>query len=161
MSKTKKPRYASLANRVSRMSRRSLLIVAAFVLVFVGLGSLYISNSEAAGHDCVQRTYRYAPRNYYWCVWALQGSLQAINHYNSGIAYVGSADGYYGSNTYNAVKSFQNHASLYPDGVTGPQTWRWVCVWLQSDETKAAGTWMYRVIRNDMYNDGCNLDGIY
>jgi hypothetical protein len=143
------------------MSRRSLFIVSAFVLVFVSLGSLYISNSEASGHDCVTRTYRYAPNNYYWCVWALQGSLQMINHFEPQIAYVGNADGYYGWNTYNAVRSFQAHAPLTVDGVAGPKTWQQICFWLQDEETRSVGTWRYSVVHTDMYDDGCNLDGIY
>jgi hypothetical protein len=59
MSKPKsKMKWAQL-KKPSRLSRSSLLVVSAFVLVFVGLGSFYIARSEAAGHDCVKRTYSY------------------------------------------------------------------------------------------------------
>lgn len=33
-------------------------------------------------------------------------------------------DGYFGKNTYNAVKLFQRNNGLNDDGIVGPQTWR-------------------------------------
>jgi peptidoglycan hydrolase-like protein with peptidoglycan-binding domain len=90
------------------------------------------------------------PYNYYWCVVQLQHSLSIARSLSGSVASPGYADGYFGGATLTSVKSFQRAASLYPDGVAGPQSWKWLCFWLQ--QVHASG---------QMYNDGCNLDGIY
>lgn len=52
-------------------------------------------------------------------VYAVQQML-----YSSGLGYyVGVVDGYWGPNTYDAVKRFQSMTGLYPDGIVGPATW--------------------------------------
>jgi peptidoglycan hydrolase-like protein with peptidoglycan-binding domain len=54
------------------------------------------------------------------------------NLYYNGIVYVNqglTVDGYYGPDTYSAVRSFQTDIPqpAYIDGITGPQTWWWLC----------------------------------
>lgn len=115
-----------------------MLIIGAFILLFVGMGTFYVAKSQAAviiGHDCVFRTYSYAPYKYYWCVAQLQSAL--TNEHNLHPSLVRSpngTDGYFGVNTLNSVKDFQrNMVHIYPDGVvsgtfyTAGPTWRKLC----------------------------------
>ena len=39
-----------------------------------------------------------------------------------------TVDGYYGSHTVSDVKAFQTAYALTVDGITGPQTWDWLCL---------------------------------
>lgn len=109
-----------------------MLIVGAFILVFVGLGTFYIGKSEALiGHDCMARTYSYAPYNYYWCVAQLQTALQIEHsHHGSAVPSPGTADGRFGGNTLTSLKYFEsNVVHEYPDGTVTAwgAVWRRLC----------------------------------
>ncbi len=54
----------------------------------------------------------------YWATYAAQHQLR----YDEG--YSISVDGYYGSETKNAIESFQSSAGIGVDGIVGPNTWR-------------------------------------
>lgn len=132
MSKTQRQ---STLLRMSRMSRRSMLIVAAFALVFVGLGSLYVGKSLAyTDHNCPDFSYSTANAGTYkYCVFYIQQALTNIHysHPNSVADPLGT-DGRYGSNTANSVRSLERYTHIYPDGVVtsvyyGGQVWGKLC----------------------------------
>jgi peptidoglycan hydrolase-like protein with peptidoglycan-binding domain len=158
---TKQPKKSSLVKRLQKLGRANLIIIGVFVLTFVGLGTFYVARSEAAGHDCVVRTYRYAPSNYYWCVQQAQRSLSDLSMWIP-VRSPGYADGYFGGNTLSAVKSFQSYYNtqssikLTVDGVLGRNTWTSICLKLSQNKYNN-----YNLVNNQMYNDGCSLVGFY
>jgi hypothetical protein len=137
--KSKNPKSKpSLLQKVSSMSRRNLMVLGAFILLFVGTGTFFVTRTEAyaiVGHDCVFRTYSYNPYQYKWCVAQLQSAL--TNEHNRKPSLVRSpngTDGYFGVNTRNSVEDFQrNIVHETPDGVVSGQfytagaTWQKLC----------------------------------
>jgi hypothetical protein len=113
------------------MSRSSVLIVAAFALVFVGMGTVYIGKSQAQGY-CVYHSYGYDPGTWKWCVVRIQDALQRAHNQNRAIASPNGVDGYYGGNTAWSVKTIETNVLLpreYPDGVVsaGGRVWIYLC----------------------------------
>jgi len=141
-------------SRLMRIGHTNLAILAAFMLVFVGLGAWFVNHSEAAGPPCVSRVfYYYEPGTIgSQCVKDLQQMLHNIGDYyytyngfsNSGIY---PPDGVYGSATRTQVVDFQKF-SKFPksgqDGEVGPYTWSYLC----TDDSQTGGTSVYK-------NAGC------
>lgn len=116
---------SSLPIRSLRLGRQNLAILAAFVLVFVGLGTVYISHSEAATSYCVQHQYyEYAD----WgsqCVRNIQTELKNLYWVTNGNLTV---DGDFGPDTKAAVIRFgYGTFGANNNGVVGYRTWLQLC----------------------------------
>lgn len=129
------------------LGQANLAIAAAFVLVFVSIGTWYIQRSEAAG--CLSQTFSIQNPGGYGniCVKAIQSMLdndrigsilKTCPYPDPKVSYTcnkGYYDGIFGSKTAADVRIFQlysPHASGYPrlkqDGVVGLSTWTQLCL---------------------------------
>jgi peptidoglycan hydrolase-like protein with peptidoglycan-binding domain len=117
-----------------RIGHANLAIVAAFVLVFVGLGTWFVSRSQASS-ICVYQTYSQGSSG--TCVKAIQsivdgsrvGVILKTCPYG-GLSYTcsgGYYDGIFGPKTTYGVKRFQYYFGLRQDGIVGPATWAKLC----------------------------------
>lgn len=129
MPTAKKSKYSNLANRVSRMNRRSLLIVAAFVLVFVSFGTWYVQRSLAYGYygyPCASfKIYHYS--NLTSCVKPIQFVLQRAGAGSTCPS--GYCDGVDGPVTQAAIVRFGNWHGIQNNGEVGSRTWYWLCAY--------------------------------
>ncbi|HSW80184.1 MAG TPA: hypothetical protein VLG47_05400 [Candidatus Saccharimonadales bacterium] len=166
-------RSRSSSSRFGRFGNRSAVIVLLlFVIIFGGLGTWYVVKSKAIsvavnGHDCIFRSYSYAPYDKRFCVVQLQNALQVDHAFRSGISDPGNPDGYFGRATLASVKSFQSsQLHEYPDGVVsgsfagyygspGP-TWRRLCNDMDSlGYLTSSDYWLTRA-GYAYYGMGCN-----
>jgi zinc D-Ala-D-Ala carboxypeptidase len=103
-------------------------------------GAAIIAPSASAATGCVTRTFGES-NTYQQCVRDEQVMLNDLRY-----AHVGgpnqllTVDGYYGAHTFSDVKSFQTVYSLRVDGITGPQTWRELCL-IDSDNDFVGAYW--------------------
>ena len=135
----------TMVGKFSRLGHKNLAIMAAFVLVFVTVGGLFVYHSEASTWYCAQHIYyQYEPGTYGgYCVKNIQYQLDL--QMSAGL----SVDGIYGPNTSYAVRSFNRNYvghNLYVDNSTQvtASTWSALCSWSYNN---------YRSLYN---NDGCS-----
>ena len=117
-----------LPKLVHRLGRRNLAVVAAFVLVFAGVGAFYVQRSQAdtgAGYCVFYKLYEYRSGFYgSHCVKDVQFALNRLS-INSGYP-----DGIFGPQTRAAVLQFGNLAGIPGgnSGQVGVRTWKAFCV---------------------------------
>ena len=160
----RKAKTKSSAALLRHVRRKHLLIIGAFVLVFVGFGSTFVYRSEAA--SCIAVTLRQGSSG--WCVSVLQDSLQMMsNHYGGeNVAWPGRADGLFGYNTYQSVRTFQSTTRIPVTGIVyayqgGGTTWPELCSDLHYiHNIFVQGGSKYQYQRNEAYTDyqwlGCS-----
>jgi hypothetical protein len=137
MPKSKAKRGSMLTSKIAGMSRRSMLIVGAFVLVFAGFGSWYVQRSLAYGvygQPCVA-FHLYKWSNLTSCVKPLQYVLQQ-RHY--GTCPTGYCDGVYGPITASAVSRFGSIYGISNNGEVGKWTWIRLCDYARGATPNAA-----------------------
>ena len=114
---------------IASFGKQQWVIVACFVVLFGGIGTYFITKSNAYTCD---NTVLYRGMSGY-CVSVAQ---KRLNYYNCDDIRV---DGIFGYNTYNATRNFQAYYSLSNtqverlsiDGIIGPNTWYalWTAPW--------------------------------
>jgi peptidoglycan hydrolase-like protein with peptidoglycan-binding domain len=92
--------------------------------VLVSAVAVFAPKTSAAT-PCVQRTFRTG--SYSACVGYIQNLYNANNQF-VGDPYRLVADNSYGPKTTSAIRSFQANTGLAIDGITGPNTWRKLCL---------------------------------
>lgn len=136
------------------------LVAAAFAIVFVAVGTIHIISSQAANNPslCVNNTYSIQLQpEYVTCVahlqyvlnnWATASYEYKVNPklYPKPLA----LDGSYGPATQNAVRAFQSWVKISSDGVTGDNTWYWLCdsaayMSFKYDDVGCVAKWSYRM----------------
>jgi len=133
---------------ISRISRTNAIIVAAFVLLFGGVGTYHVENSHADAPTgyCVYYKLYYYRSGFYGsqCVKDVQFALQRLGYFS------GNIDGIYGPQTEAAVLYFGNVARIPHgnSGQVGVRTWNALCV----------RSYRYPSVANNM---GCNKPDQY
>jgi hypothetical protein len=134
MAKSKSQKGSMLTTKLAGMSRRSLLVVGAFVLVFAGFGTWYVQRSLASGTPCVAY-HLYRGSNLTWCVKPLQYVLQ---HHGYGTCPSGYCDGIDGPVTQSAIIRFGDIYQLNNNGEVGKWTWQYLCRYARAATPTAA-----------------------
>jgi hypothetical protein len=108
---------------VHRLGRGKLAVVFAFMLLFAGVGTYYITNAHAAtvnGSPCV-----------YWKFTEYRFSGQCVKDIQFGLnragIYAGNIDGIFGPQTRAAVLSFGYEYGYNNNGEVGVRTWNSLC----------------------------------
>ncbi|HET6192715.1 MAG TPA: peptidoglycan-binding protein [Trebonia sp.] len=134
----RKPRQRSTVTSATHRGRGLRHITARHVgMIVVALataltGVAIIAPRASAATACVYRTFEKS-NTYQQCVRDEQVLLNDLYyHHVLGPDRILTVDGYYGSNTFDDVWSFQKETFGYltVDGITGPHTWQYLC---QSD----------------------------
>jgi putative peptidoglycan binding protein len=135
----KKATQKKFSQRLLNMGHANLAIVAAFMLVFVGLGAWFVNRSEAAS-GCVSQSLSQGATG--TCVQTIESMLDHMHNYY-GFAYwlksgcpssqptcsYGYYDGIFGPKTKADVVRYQyKHAISGGNGVVGSRTWYWLCL---------------------------------
>ena len=120
-----KTKTSSLQSHIRRISNNKLILLAAFVLVFVGFGSWVVYRTEAA--NCTYSYLSAAAGSRGWCVTVLQDSL-GIAHQLYGNVPAPAKDGIYGTQTATSVWYYQKyHTDVKASGAMNPATWSFMC----------------------------------
>jgi hypothetical protein len=94
-------------------------------------GHMMASQAAEAASGCVTQTFDINDDQYTYeqCVYWEQILLNDLyNAHDPGPNQHLSTDGYYGPDTTSDVHAFQNRWYIKVDGITGPQTWKVLCV---------------------------------
>lgn len=116
---SKAQRRTGISGWVSRIGRTKAIIIAVFILIFAGGGTLTLNGAHAA-IICVNYTF-YEGVNSSQCVKDIQFGLQRLGYYQ------GNIDGIYGPQTYAAVLKFGYANGYNNNGKVGIRTWGSLC----------------------------------
>ena len=101
-----------------------MIVVVVAVLAVGVIGGAVYEKSHANNYHCWPNVYGPATSGPNNCVKTIQRMVSYIN-----VKYIG-VDGYYGTQTKGAVRTFQLHHGLTggdADGIVGPKTWGKLC----------------------------------